>query len=339
MPPPPVRGFNNANGGIESNMSMTSDMMMQRLSLSSLRNAVPSWNSNPNSSTSMDEQTYRARMRPSSDSSNEPVMAAPIGSYQTNYSGYNNGSGFYVPSDWQQPERHGSAAAPPGMEINFTPDDMLHHQKHPSYQHHGGGPPPPPPPAGSSGMGGMSPMMASPSIRNNIDRRRHFAKLKYDSKASSGAGSSTDGMPDIHMLDSTHSLQSNFSDQMAMSNHSLSRPRSKGGRIDFDKLGGASDHGMKDADSVFGLESRRSLMSNLSRISDHSAGGISMFSDLSRKVSTGDKISGSSIRSMAMSEISGSYREKDDDFDENDDGFFSYEYKPQSITSSSKSES
>jgi len=126
---------------------------------------------------------------------------------------------------------------------------------------------------------------------------------------------------------------------MAMSNHSLSRPRSKGGRIDFDKLGGASDHGMKDADSVFGLESRRSLMSNLSRISDHSAGGISMFSDLSRKVSTGDKISGSSIRSMAMSEISGSYREKDDDFDENDDGFFSYEYKPQSITSSSKSES
>lgn len=185
-------------------------------------------------------------------------------------------------------------------------------------------------------------MMASPSLRSSFDRRRLFAKMKYtNAKGASsrdGQNKSSDGMPDIHMVDSNHSLLSTLSNHgmsnhgMSMSNHGLSRSRHRHGskHEGADGLPGFSDHAMNDGDNYsMGLGSRRSLMSGLSRISDHSTGAFSVFSDLSKKVGAQN----TSTRSIAMSEISGPFRDKEDDFDEDDDGFYSYEYKPKAATS------
>lgn len=116
----------------------------------------------------------------------------------------------------------------------------------------------------------------SSASRKHPDRRKHFARMKYSRPPSgrfSQSGSSKqlyasnrslgDGMPDIHLVESNRSLQS----------------------------GGPPDN----IANIF--ESRRSLMSGLSRISDASD-VHSIFSDLSRKIGN------VSTRSIAMSEIS-----------------------------------
>ena len=108
------------------------------------------------------------------------------------------------------------------------------------------------------------------------DRRRFFAKMKMSRKPASGrmsisgrnidsARSLGDGMPDIHFVESSTSLYSNVS--------SIGEP---------------------------GAESRRSMVTGMSRIDDvgEDADGNSIFSDLSKKI--GDV----STRSMAMSELS-----------------------------------
>lgn len=128
------------------------------------------------------------------------------------------------------------------------------------------------------------------SAKRSMDRRKHFARMKF-SRAPSGrsntsggsnrqvhssnkqlyaSNKSLDGMPEIHMVDSNPSLYSNLSAEV-------------NGRI---------------PDVVANImESRRSLMSGLSRISDTSDMN-SIFSDLSRKIGN------VSTRSIAMSEIS-----------------------------------
>lgn len=131
------------------------------------------------------------------------------------------------------------------------------------------------PPTSSDQRGGESPKSSSPTP---MDRRRFFAKMKYARpasgrmNASSGragmmTGSSARTFGDFHMVDSQMSLYSNMSS-------------------------------IGDAEAE-PLESRRSLMSGLSKISDAGDGtNISIFSDLSKKIGN------VSTRSMAMSEIS-----------------------------------
>ena len=160
-------------------------------------------------------------------------------------------------------------------------------------------PPPPPPPA-------MSPMM----MGSPLDRRRFFAKMKYNRPAST----SMDGMPDVQMVESNMSLMSNFSN----GGFNISSHGGVGG-------GGSSKHESTlptFSDHSFGVGSRRSLMSGLSKISDTS-GVNSIFSDMSKKISAG------STRSMAMSEITGIEEEDDDD-----DDFDGFNYDTTSATKS-----
>lgn len=128
------------------------------------------------------------------------------------------------------------------------------------------------------------------SAKRNMDRRKHFARMKF-SRAPSGrsntsggsnrqihssnkqlyaSNKSLDGMPDIHLVDSNPSLFSNPT---------------------------ADSYGRVPDVVANIMESRRSLMSGLSRISDTSDMN-SIFSDLSRKIGN------VSTRSIAMSEIS-----------------------------------
>ena len=152
-----------------------------------------------------------------------------------------------------------------------------------SMSHMGGGMGVPPPPAMSPAMTGASPSMRS------FDRRRLFAKMKYSRPASgrfSQRSIGTDGMPDIHMVDSNYSLLSGFS------GHGDGSKRASAD-------GGGEDGAIDGSNHAMGLGSRRSLMSGLSKISDHSSDVNSIFSDLSRKIGN------VSTRSIAMSEISG----------------------------------
>jgi hypothetical protein len=195
----------------------------------------------------------------------------------------------------------------------------------------------------SHGSSTPSEPSTKPGIFNtSLDRRKYFAKMKYNRPASgrfakamsSSQHSLGDGMPDIHMVDSTMSLFSNVSSvgadsakmsgaggpgetgmaaaamaaaaaaqQQQLQQHQLQQqqmlysakpPTFTAGGMEF--KGGS----MKSIPSELGgiLDSRRSLMSGLSRISDASEVN-SLFSDLSKKIGN------VSTRSMAMSEISG----------------------------------
>ena len=133
----------------------------------------------------------------------------------------------------------------------------------------------------------------SSTMPYGLDRRKYFARMKYSRPASGRFGSSSsnqkgsasqrslgtggtgsDGMPDIHLVESSPSL---FSGMSGGSNSDK--------KMDM----------VPDVANVF--ESRRSIMSGLSRISDTSEVN-SIFSDLSKKIGN------VSTRSIAMSEIS-----------------------------------
>ena len=161
---------------------------------------------------------------------------------------------------------------------------------------------PPPPNYQSSPNSLMSPASFSSGISAGVppgDRRKHFARMKYarttsgrSSATSAAAGSYTshhrqssnkqlyasnkslDGMPDFYPVDSNPSLYSTLS---AVENPS------------------ANGTGPDAMANVF--ESRRSIMSGMSKISDTSDMN-SIFSDLSRKIGN------VSTRSIAMSELS-----------------------------------
>jgi hypothetical protein len=158
------------------------------------------------------------------------------------------------------------------------------------------------------------------STRSNNDRRRLFAKMKFarqPGSRTSSLRSDQDGMPDIHMVDSNFSLLSNLSGHGSrhergglsnLSGHGMSNMSGHG----LSNLSGhgfsmnTSGHGDAMMMDPLGVGSRRSLMSGLSRISDHSANSV--FSDLSKKLGS----TSISNRSIAMSEVSG--------IDEEDDG-------------------
>jgi hypothetical protein len=158
----------------------------------------------------------------------------------------------------------------------------------------GGGMPSMPPPISTQGSAGLmeTPNLQSSRKHHSMDRRKHFACMKYSRPPSGRFNSGSnrqlyssskqlyasnrslgaDGMPDIHLVESNPSLFSNVSAQS-----------------------GGEQARVPDIANIF--ESRRSMMSGLSRISDASDMN-SIFSDLSRKIGN------ISTRSIAMSEIS-----------------------------------
>ena len=205
-------------------------------------------------------------------------------------------------------------------------------------------PPPPPPPPGQFGTpgslaanslaGSLTSSMAGSMVSKDtsgagkspfgLDRRKYFARMKYSrppSSRASAAGSDkgigsrrsvgTDGMPDVTLVDSQPSLFSDISSSHHF--HQLKKPN--------------------DVPDVVAniFESRRSVMSGLSRISDTSEGN-SIFSDLSKKI--GDV----STRSLAMSEISNmdGVDTEDEDEDEDDESVDT-ERMPATITSIAQS--
>mmetsp|Transcript_38442 Transcript_38442/g.57170 ORF Transcript_38442/g.57170 Transcript_38442/m.57170 type:complete len:153 (-) Transcript_38442:213-671(-) len=133
-----------------------------------------------------------------------------------------------------------------------------------------------------------------------------FARMKY-SRPPSGRfhkgqinasnKSLGDGMPDIHLVESNPSIFSNMS----------SVDDEDGGETKVKTMSKKKSVTVPDVANVF--ESRRSLMSGLSKISDTSEMN-SIFSDLSRKIGN------VSTRSIAMSEIS--HMDHTDDLDEDE---------------------
>eukprot|EP00934_Nitzschia_sp_Nitz4_P005559 Nitzschia sp. Nitz4//scaffold169_size48518//21727//23238//NITZ4_007071-RA/size48518-processed-gene-0.78-mRNA-1//1//CDS//3329538385//5549//frame0 len=279
MPPPPSRTMSN---------DMSTDAIMQRLSLTSIGgpNTIPSWTPSLSSMASMDNGSVRSRLHPSLQPGGSGVAGElgfrpdATGSVLSNFSAYgvdNNGGGGGFNGMNQEA---GGGSNNPNMnmqnmqQLNNNMGSMESNYFNTFSSGQGAPPPPPPPPA-------MSPMMESPSMRSNYDRRRQFARMKFSRQPSGRTENSMgDGMPDIHMVDSQFSLLSNLSGH--------------GSRHDSNFLSNTSGHGDFDG----GLGSRRSLMSGLSRISDHS--GNSVFSDLSKKVGSTNM----STRSIAMSEVS-----------------------------------
>ena len=293
MPPPPARSLSN---------DVTADMMMQRLSLTSIGpRSIPSWT--PSVTSSMDggdNQSIRSRLRPS---------LQPRGSGVAENLGLGPDAAMSVLSDFSAyngvSENQQQAFGTLDMYSQQQQQQQQFQQEMGADSQYNNGPaPPPPPPA-------MSPMMESPSIRTGYDRRRLFAKMKFSRQPSQR--SDGDGMPDIHMVDSTFSLMSNLSNHGSRHETMLSGLSNHGSRHDT-MLSGLSNHGSRHEGmaglsnlsshsemmtDTLGLGSRRSLMSGLSRISDHS--GNSIFSDLSKKIGS----TNISMRSIAMSEVSG----------------------------------
>jgi len=143
-----------------------------------------------------------------------------------------------------------------------------------------------------------------PTGRSVNDRRAYFAKMKYGRGKSSNR-SITDGMPDIHMVDSQFSLLSN------LSAHGSKHRGHNAADMDISK------HGVGKKDSMgseyIGVGSRRSLMSGLSKLSGHSTDINNTFTNMAKKfTSTNHTISS---RSLTMSEFSGVEEEfAEDDF-------------------------
>lgn len=296
MPPPPARAL--------SNEPMNTDGMISRLSMSS---SIPSWTP---SIASADANSLRlSSIPPNSIPSWTPSVASMstgsaklasippnnIPSWTPSISSMENSStrsrmqmrGPYTGNSINASSVSGmSQVSALGGDMNYSGMDVEFDTAGYSMQPHNPSlppPPPPPPPA-------MSPMMASPGMRASpFDRRRLFAKMKHNKPSSSvRSRDSLDGMPDVHMVDSTLSLMSNFSSQGGSKNNQEGIPS-------------LSDHSI-------GVGSRRSLMSGLSKISDTS-GIQSVFSDLSKKISN------SSSRSIAMSEFSDIQEAFNEDFD------------------------
>jgi hypothetical protein len=323
MPPPPSRTMST-----EMNSEMA---LMQRLSLTSGPQSIPSWTPSVSSmGTALEEAQARSvRNRYRSRGSN---ISQELG-MQSNYSMMSDFSAF-GPSDRNFDLDY---------QVNEVASMDLRHQQHQQQQlqqHQqqlllnqqqrppsngymnevggggramdGGGrgmdsrsAPPPPPPV-------MSPMMEASPASSRFDRRRLFAKMKYSQPTSNrnnqhSQHSIGDGMPDIHMVDSQYSLLSNLSGHGSR-HHAVTRD------MDFSSHGAAGGGGeaKESIGSEFiGVGSRRSLMSGLSRISGHSDVN-NPFSDMSKRIG-GNNISN---RSIAMSEISGIEEGFAEDMDE-----------------------
>ena len=313
MPPPPSRTL--------SGDPMRQDSFSLQLSISSIPHpSIPSWTPSMASSMDGDSRSMRSRLRPSlqpggsgvgGDLGFRPEASMSVLSDFSAYGMNDFGGGSAMDMDM----RNSIVSNTASMPNNFNSGGLQQHMP-------------------------QLAAMESPSMRTSYDRRRLFAKTKLPMQPTAGRTSlqrsDGDGMPDIHMVDSQFSLFSNLSghgtsrqDRNGMSNlsgHGLSNMSGHGmSNLSGHGLSNMSGHGLSNlsghADNMMmdpmGLGSRRSLMSGLSRISDHSVN--SAFSDLTKKLGSASI----SNRSVAMSEVSGVDEEDGSEQDE-----FQYDIVP-----------
>lgn len=323
MPPPPARTM--------STEPMSADSLMQRLSLSSMNqqpNSIPSWTPSMASMEGDAHSLRSVRMRMSMQSNGfGPEHAMSIMSDFSGYASMHDSNNFGSMVGAGNNSRQNSMSSNNNNTHNSNnSNNQGNGMQNNIFTHPGQHLPPQPPP--------MSPM-----AQNNSDRRRLFAKMKLSRQSPSSRPNSLradpDGMPDIHMVDSTFSLMSNLSghgssrharnnDMMNISGHGGMAISNMSGHRGLSNLSGhgfssnLSGHEGMHGDGM-GLGSRRSLMSGLSKISDHSSGSV--FSDLAKKI--GLPPTSMSNRSIAMSEVSGI-----DEEDESDDDEFAYDVVP-----------
>lgn len=323
MPPPPARTL--------SSDPMTTDSLLQRLSLSSIGGpqSIPSWTPSIASSMDGDLRSIRSRLRPSLQLSGSGV-AGDLGftpeatmSIMSDFSAYgmndNNNANNLNNMNHNSNFTGGSGMF---MDLRNQQNSLSSFASMPNSNFLNGG-------SNSINQG----LMSDNSARSNNDRRRLFAKMKLARQPAGRTNSQRsdqDGMPDIHMVDSQFSLLSNLSghgsrhDRAGLSNlsghgmsnmsgHGLSNMSGHGFGMNL------SGHGDTTMTDPLGVGSRRSLMSGLSRISDHSVNSV--FSDLSKKLGS----TSISNRSIAMSEVSGIDEEDDDGSDQDE---FHYDVVP-----------
>mmetsp|Transcript_22530 Transcript_22530/g.34048 ORF Transcript_22530/g.34048 Transcript_22530/m.34048 type:complete len:389 (-) Transcript_22530:514-1680(-) len=164
---------------------------------------------------------------------------------------------------------------------------------------------------------------SSGNMQRQMDRRKYFASMKYSRTPSSRSGNNsgttkdrqlyasnpslgTDGMPDIHLVESNPSLYSNISgpSQVLGPPQSVDGPNNKAQEVSriFE-----SRRSLMSGDGIGSYDARstdmNSIFSDLSgKIGNVSTRSIAMseMSDFDRKITTN-----ASARSIAMSEISG----------------------------------
>jgi hypothetical protein len=300
MPPPRARS-NPMNPNTMNPQKTTQDLMMiQRLSLSSNPNLPPGADESVNSRLPQSQQNGGSGLEHANQDSNN------VGQISA-FSGYGQGNSPNNTARLNMKNLEAQAAE----SMSRPPSDKSHPPQQlaqpPSARRS--------PPVTDTGTG------TNGQVRT-IDRRHVFAKMKY-SRPGSGRFTprsdrslgGVDGMPDIHMVDSTFSLLSNASASGHGSKHrDTDGPPRRSDHKMKDALSSYSDHARRDPDhaprdAYMAVGSRRSLMSGLSRISD-SSDVNSIFSDLSRKIGN------VSTRSIAMSEISGIEEGYQEDLDD-----------------------
>lgn len=327
MPPPPSRTMSN-----NMNDEMT---MMQHLSLTpSVPQSLPSWTPSINSlgNSTMEEAQFRVaaagnRIRPSINSrtstySNNEICIPQQSnvSLMSDISAFAGGgiSDRQIQNMMGYTDAERAAYMEPMIRahVNRQQQQQQYHQEQQYHQQQTK--------IGDSHLSSPSMLQGhitdiSPSSGGNsrLDRRRFFAKMKHATRPVSSKNtvqsqlSISDGMPDIHMVDSQFSLLSN-----------LSGHGSKHHTMDYSAHGESKENTKEAIGSEYiGVGSRRSLMSGLSKMSGHSD-HLNPFSDMSKKISG---MTNHSVRSMAMSEISGI--EEEGDFAEDDYDEFSFDLR------------
>jgi hypothetical protein len=315
MPPPPSRTLSN-------NMNMSDEMMMmQRLSLSgqSGPSSVPSWTPSITSMNAamMDESQIRsARNRMRASMNSHMGMPQSTMSMMSDISAFSGlASERQIDLEFPMGDRVGSLDSMQMANQQQQQQQLQLRQLQQNRQNSGASAfldnplsPTPLPPS----------TMKETSPSNRFDRRRFFAKMKARPGSARNAGHSTrsinDGMPDIHMVDSTFSLLSNLSGHGSRhhSNMDVSAHRDA-----------KEGHKESMGSEYIGVGSRRSLMSGMSKLSNHSDHFNNPFADMSKKLGG---MTNHSVRSVAMSEISGI--EEEGDFAEDDMDEFSFDLPP-----------
>ncbi|KAL3938333.1 MAG: hypothetical protein SGARI_001780 [Bacillariaceae sp.] len=317
MPPPPSRTLSN---------NMNDEMvMMQRLSLTpSVPQSIPSWTPSISSMGpgNMDEAQLRSarnRMRLNSRVSNfSNADSMGMGVQQSNMSLMSDISAFANGMSERQVQNMMAYAETDrigSMDPMMQPQSIRAMQMQQQAAMAARAENPMSPLESPSTQGKEASPSTGMANGNRFDRRRFFAKMKHARPASSrNTGQSqrsiNDGMPDIHMVDSQFSLLSN-----------LSGHGSKHHTMDY-SAHGESKENSKDStigSEYIGVGSRRSLMSGMSKMSGHSD-HLNPFSDMSKKLGGATN---HSVRSIAMSEISGI--EEEGDFAEDDMDEFSFD--------------
>jgi hypothetical protein len=322
MPPPPSRTMSN---NINDEMAM-----MQRLSLTpSVPQSVPSWSPSINSmgTATMDEAQFRSarnRMRPTSRVSNfcnnEIAIQQSTMSLMSDISSFagNGLSDRQIENMMGYTETERMASMESMMRQHHNNMSRMNQQQQLSTTSGPVESPLTPPPMAQQQLSrGVKESSPSSGGNNRFDRRRFFAKMKNarpgsNRNADQSQQSINDGMPDIHMVDSQFSLLSN-----------LSGHGSKHHTMDYSLHGEAKENTKESIGSEYiGVGSRRSLMSGMSKMSGHSD-HLNPFADMSRKIGG---MTNHSVRSVAMSEISGI--EEEGDFAEDDYDEFSFDLPP-----------